>query len=1090
MTTSIAPHGIGPVGDRTWMEPELTGINRVPMRSPLVPYPDARSARSGEVNVDGDLRERSPWFLSLDGTWNFRYLERPEHTPVGFADRESGVNDVDSEWSQIEVPGCWTMQGWGRPQYTNVIMPFSGRPPKVPDANPTGLYRRTFSLPSTWNGRRIVLHVGAAESVLYAYVNGIAVGMSKDSRLPCEFDVTAFMRRGRNTIAFMVVKWSDASHIEDQDQWWMGGIHRSVYLYSTGVTHLADVHVTSDYSDQGGSCHITTTVGFSAKVEAGWAVQHRVETLGGRSLVSAREQAGHGGEVPADLRPYLFSGHIVNSRVHIPGVSPWSAEDPNLYRLVVSLLDPSGAVQEVVTQRIGFRSVSVQGRELLVNGQPVEIHGVNRHDHHPVRGKAVTFVDMREDLLTMKQHNINAIRCAHYPNDHRFYDLCDELGFYVVDEANIESHAWNMSLCHDPRYLAAFVDRGSRMVQRDKNHPSIILWSLGNESGYGAAHDAMAGWIRRYDPSRPLHYEGAIMFDLDADAPCTDIVCPMYASIESIVAWADRGRDQRRPLILCEYSHAMGNSNGSLADYAEAFETTDGLQGGFIWEWKDHGLAHRKPDGTEFWAYGGQFGDEPNDGNFVADGLVGPDGTPHPAMREVAFVFRPVSVSATRRELRAGRIRVRNRHWFNDLSRYQANWELSIDGRRVQHGTLKLPGVAPQSAVAIDLPLVVPEIEFGQECFLTVRVKLTKASKWAQRGHEVAIEQLAVPAKVSRPAPKPLSGAGSVMISRQGKGRDLLTVGDLSVEVDENAGTLASIRWRDTEVLAEPVRAELWRAPIDNDGLKLVEGIGLSTLDRWRSWGLDSLQRRVQGIRVRKKADGMVEIDARHALWGADPDVIISHRQRVTIHESGELYFDEMVTVPPALFDLPRIGVSFALVPGFENLTWFGLGPHENYVDRQSSATVGRWDSTVSDQWGSYLVPQEHGGHGGTRWLAIEQRFGGEVSATRRNGVGVLVQGFDSPKLTFSARHCSTDDLYRAADLTELVARPETFVSLDLAQRGLGTASCGPDTLPRYLVGAGRHRWAWRMCIYNIGGTNPSRLARQLPTASGKVPRV
>jgi beta-galactosidase len=1084
-------HGFGVAGERTWVEPELTGVGRVPMHSPLVPFPDAVAARAGEISLDIDRRDTSPWFVSLDGTWRFRYLDRPEDVPADFADRdlddgdderghESG--DQNSGWSPIALPGNWTMQGWGHPHYTNVIMPFPGRPPKVPDANPTGLYRTTFALPPAWKGRRVVLHVGAAESVLYAYVNGTPVGMGKDSRLPSEFDITPYLRRGRNTVACMVVKWSDASHIEDQDQWWMGGIHRSVYVYATEPTHLADVHVTAGLSgrDQAddlvhGTLDVRTTVGFSAKVEAGWRVEHRLETLAGRAVVTGRAADALHGEVPADLRPYLFSGHTVVAQARVAGVRPWSAEDPYLYRLIVSLIAPDGSVREVVTQRVGFRSVDVRDRELLINGRPVQINGVNRHDHHPERGKAVTLADMRADLTTMKQHNINAVRCSHYPNDHRFYDLCDELGLYVVDEADIESHAWNTSLCHDPRYLAAFVDRGARMVQRDKNHASIILWSLGNESGYGAAHDAMAGWIRRVDPSRPLHYEGAIMWDLDAAAPCSDIVCPMYASIREIVAWAERGLDARRPLILCEFSHAMGNSNGSLADYVHAFETHHGLQGGFIWEWKDHGLVHHKPDGTEYRAYGGQFGETPHDGNFVADGLVGPDGDPHPAMREVAYLFRPVAASATDAELRRGQVRVHNRQWFADLKGLRATWELTVDGRRVQRGRLVLPELGPRSDGLIDVALTIPVIEPGQECHLTVRFTRAGTTNWAPRGHEVAWDQLVVPAPTLRRAVTPLAFVAPPCRLPLDGDRQVVTVGPLTVGIDVALGDVASVRWYDQELLSSPVRAELWRAPIDNDGFKLMDWIEARVLDRWRKWGLDALERTALGAKVGRRADGSIRVVSMHELRGTDPSLVITHRQVLTITGAAELQFDETVTVPPELDDLPRVGVGFALAPGFEQLQWFGLGPEENYADRRAGVTVGRWSDTVTGQYVPYLVPQEHGSHGGTRWFALERPAPTRGGAT----TGLLVQGRAMPDASFSASHFTTDDLFRAADVTELKPRAETIVHLDAAQRGLGTGSCGPDTLRRYRVAGGRHRWSWRMVPYVVGRSDPGRLALQ-----------
>ncbi|MHB1787002.1 MAG: glycoside hydrolase family 2 TIM barrel-domain containing protein, partial [Acidimicrobiales bacterium] len=570
-------------GQRTWVTPELTGVNRLVMRPTLIPFPDRETAR-------GAKREGSTWYRCLNGLWRFQLYDRPEAAPLDFAEADLD----DSAWDEVAVPGNWTMQGYDRPHYTNVVMPFGQRPPEVPYDNPTGLYRRRVSIPRAWRGRRVVLHVGGAESVLYVFVNGKPVGMGKDSRLPNEFDVTAYIRPGRpNMVACMVVRWSDASHVEDQDQWWMAGIHRDVFLYSTDAVHLADVAARAglEPGEDGqlnvGTLAVRATIGFEPDrpPPAGWSVRVNLEELDGVPICGEMSAP-----VPHDTRPYLFTGHVAQVDVRLPGVVPWSAEQPHLYRVLVSLISPDGATVEVVNPQVGFRRVEVRDRQLLINGAPVYIRGVNRHDHHPRKGKAVSKEDIRADLVAMKQFNFNALRCSHYPNDPSLYDLCDELGLYVIDEANIESHAWIFSLCHDPAYLAAWMDRAIRMVQRDKNHACVIAWSLGNESGYGAVHDAMAAWIRRYDPTRPIHYEGAIMWDLFAPAPCTDLVCPMYPSIEAIVEWsrsgparaAASGSRADRPLIMCEYSHAMGNSNGSLADYWSAIEAHDGLQGGFV----------------------------------------------------------------------------------------------------------------------------------------------------------------------------------------------------------------------------------------------------------------------------------------------------------------------------------------------------------------------------------------------------------------------------------------------------------------------------------------------------------------------------
>ncbi|MCU0267397.1 MAG: DUF4981 domain-containing protein [Acidimicrobiales bacterium] len=1064
--------GFETTGTRTWAEPELTSINRLPMRSTLIPFPDADGARTGD-------REQSPWFRSLDGVWRFALLDRPEAVPERFAEPTLD----DSDWADLAVPGNWTLQGFDRPHYTNIVMPFEGRPPEVPDANPTGLYRVAFRVPRGWWGRRVILHVGGAESVLYVWVNGVPIGMGKDSRLPSEFDITDHVNVGSdNLLACAVVRWSDASYVEDQDHWWMAGIHRSVFLYSPGQVRLTDVAVRAGLDDGAttGTLAVEATVEFAdaADIGPGWQVQAQLETLAGRRVLPRVLE----GEVPHDLRPYLFSGHTVRLAADVAGIRPWSAEEPSLYRLVVSLLDPDGTVVEVLGQRIGFRRVEVADRALLVNGAPVEIHGVNRHDHHPERGKAVTVSDMRADLLAMKRANINAVRCAHYPNDDRFYDLCDELGLYVIDEADVESHAWIFSLCDDPRYLQAFLERAVRMAQRDKNHACIVAWSLGNESGYGPHHDAMAGWLRHYDPTRPLHYEGAVMWDLDAEAPCTDIVCPMYPEIDAIVAWAERGEGDR-PLIMCEYSHAMGNSNGSLADYWAAIEAHDGLQGGFLWEWKDHGLLARREDGRTFFAYGGQFGDVPNDANFVADGLMGPDLTPHPAVREVTWLFRPVRVDATANDLRRGRVRIHNRQWFRSLSWLAATWEVAVDGVVVEQGRLDLPEVGPRETTVVEVPFARPTLAAGQEAHLTVRFRVARTQPWAERGLEVAWDQLALR---HRPAQaRSARGAGDevAVVRDRLRRRATLTVGGLRAEVDEPTGALERLVWDDVDVLATSPHVTLWRAATDNDGLKLFvgdeekelwAGMAGKPLNRWLGWGLDHLHRAPVGGTLRRVTDGSVVITARTKAWGADPSVVVTHRRLLTVLPSGDLVLDETVEVPDEWDDVPRVGVVFTMPTGFERLCWYGLGPQETYPDRLASAVVGRFDALVMDETCPYLMPQEYGLHVGTRWFTLEQ-----VGRGRRTGL--LVSTLDTGPLAFSALHHTAEQLYAARDRTELAASGGVVVHVDAAHRGLGTGSCGPDTLPRYRVGPGRHRWRWRLRPYTVGREDPDALARQLP---------
>ena len=681
---------IGPL--KTWIAPECISVNRVPMRATCYPFPSARQARTLD-------RRKSPWFQLLNGQWRFKMASRPEAVA-----QEDIASETDrSNWASVTVPGNWTLQGYGAPHYTNVVMPFPDEPPFVPEENPTGIYATEVTVPGTWQGRRVVIHFGGAESVLYLYVNGKAVGMSKDSRLPSEFDISPFLDfGGKNLVVAVVVKWSDASFIEDQDQWWMGGLHREVYLYATAPVHLADVFVRAgpDKDCVDGRLSLTATVGFPRQPEEGWSVEVQLYDPKGKAVFKEALKSS----VPAG-NP--FTASRLQAQFDCPVKKPmlWSAELPRLYTVVVTLKDSRKALVESTASRVGFRSVEVRDRMLLVNGRRVMIKGVNRHDHHDTKGKALDRETMRLDALTMKRFNFNAVRTSHYPNDPHWLDLCDELGLYVIDEANLEGHAYYHQLGRDGRYAAAFLERARRMVERDKNHPAVILWSLGNETAYGPGHDAMAGWIRGYDPDRPLHFEPAIWVQGAAKQPCeklydfgyraTDIVCPMYPPIGAIIDWATDPShpDRTRPFIMCEYSHAMGNSNGSLADYWDAFEKYPGLQGGFIWEWIDHGLKQKTADGREYWAYGGDFGDVPNDLNFVCDGLVWPDRTPHPGLYEFKHLAQPVK--AVGFNARTGIVEIKNKQDFATLAGIRAEWELKVGGKAKARGTLPPLKTAP-----------------------------------------------------------------------------------------------------------------------------------------------------------------------------------------------------------------------------------------------------------------------------------------------------------------------------------------------------------------------------------------------------------
>lgn len=934
---------------------------------------------------------------SLDGQWAFELFDSPEAVPS-----RAVTGPTPTGTRTLAVPGNWTVQDVGDlPHYTNIQMPFPGPPPRLPAHNPTGVYRRSFTTGRGWKRHRIVLHVGGAESVHAVYLNDRFIGYGTDSRLPSEYDITDAVVSGSNHLAIVVARYSALSYVEDQDQWWMAGLHRSVHIEARTPVHIADVRCDADLELATGTgvLQVVTEVGFAVEPTAGHSVRVTLRGPTGK-------QVGKPSVLPvphAFAAPYVFEGFLTRHRFTVPGVQPWSAESPVRYTAEVQLLNAAGTVLQHTSQHIGFRHVEIRQRQLLVNGQPVWIFGVNRHDHHPERGKAVTVDDMRADLLTMRQHNITAVRTSHYPNDSAFYDLCDELGMYVVDEANIESHGYNTSLCHDPRWLGAWVARGSRMVQRDRNHPSIILWSLGNESGYGENHDALAGWIRSTDPSRPLHYEGAVLHaGWHGGQASTDIVCPMYSTIERI---RDYGLDPAgtRPLILCEYSHAMGNSNGSLADYWATITTTPGLQGGFLWEWKDHGIRQVLPDGTTRLAYGGQFGDTPHDCNFVADGLVGSYGEPHPAMREVAWVYRPVTVAAGPR----GTLRVANRQSFTTLGWLRADWELLVDGAVQRRGRLHVPAVAPHTSATLPLPCAVPA--GTGEVHLTVRWSTLAAQPWAAQGHLVACDQVQLRAAAKgHQAPSP-AGTGTA--------RDI------------------------DRTLAAPVSLTLWRASTDNDGFKLMPDLA----QRLRVGG--------QGLRLWQEA-GVDQLPA---------EQLVQH-QYERIEVAGGVEYHHTVVVPASLADLPRVGVQFALPRRFRHVRWFGRGPHENYPDRNASAPLGIWEGTPDES--PYLVPQEFGLRTECRWFECIDPVKGQ--ALRIQALRVAVPGRSAahpPALHCSATHHTAADLFAAATATELQPRPELIVHVDVAHRGLGTASCGPDVLPQYRLAAGRYQFAYRLSL-------------------------
>ncbi len=1019
---------------REWENPQCTGVNRLAPRATLLPFADT----AGALSRDPD---QSPWYRSLNGRWSFRLVPSPDETPGGFHEREFD----DTHWKAISVPGNWTMQGFDRPIYTNVHMPWRERPPFVPVRdNPTGLYRRELKIPRGWHGRRVVLHFGGVESAFYCWLNGEYVGFSKDSRMPAEFDITSLLKRGKNTLALQVMRWSDGTYLEDQDHWWMAGVHRDVYLYSTEHTYIADLFALPEVNEK--PARYTVTVTASCGLPRGgeiddWRFEVGVYDPSGAPLL--RTPATHTFPKRA-ARGTTDRGVPVRLEVPLRRVAPWSDEDPRLYTLVVALKDPAGRAVEYCGCRIGFRRIEIRDRHLLINSKPVLIKGVNRHDFDPVHGKSVPYETMVEEIRLMKRFNINAVRTSHYPNDPRWYDLCDEYGLYVIDEADIECHAWPDSLCHDQRWAGAFLDRGSRMVERDKNHPCIIAWSLGNESGYGANHDALAAWIRARDPSRPVHYEGAIGWAVDhrwsGGETATDFLCPMYPDVARMIAWV-KTKDDTRPFIMCEYSHSMGNSNGALKEYWDAIRTYDGLQGGFVWDFKDQGLLRTDTKGRTYWAFGGDFrpGD-PCSFNFCINGVVFPDNTPHPSLYELKKQIQPVEACPV--DLRQGEIEIVNGRFFSGLEQFRGFWELVVEGEVVRKGSLGRMRIPPRGRHKVRLWSRPPTEAAGRESFLNLYWVQAGETPWTPRGHEVAREQFPMPRRGGRR--RSVRKAVGARVAESAR-RAVVETASLRIAFDKSRGALLSLRFRGAEMFARGMELNLWRAPIDNDGTLFVKPHRLQPLARWRAAGLDSLHSKVTSFSAKRDRSGRVCVEVNARVRGRRDMPAIRHRHSYALEGTDALRVTHRIRVPKAYTDLPRIGVRFALPEGFEEVCWFGRGPHENYADRKSGAPVGVYRLSVDDMYVPYVVPQEHGHRTDTRWLTV----------SNAEGAGLRIEA--EVLMEFSVSHFTIENLEKAAHVNELDRRAESFVTLDVRHRGVGTRSCGPDTPSEYRIGPGEY---------------------------------
>jgi len=1008
-----------------WQDAAAFQENRLAARSYFVPFADVSSALTAD-------RGRSSFFALLNGSWRFHHAAAPALAPEGFFREKFD----DSRWDEIPVPSNWQMQGYGRPHYTNDKYPFPFDPPHVPSENPTGTYRRWFTMPPAWKARRMYLHFDGVDSAFFVWVNGTRVGYSEGSRLTAEFDVTSLLREGKNLLAVQVYQWSDASYLENQDQWWLSGIFRDVYLTAQAPVHVYDFFVKTRLDAQ----YRDAVLDVSVSVKNGVAQKHGEYTLEvelldayGKSVLVTPVEA----RVPAnDAAP-----EPVEMSIEVQSPALWTAETPTLYQLLLTLKDDRDQVVEVIPWQVGFRQVEIKSGLYLVNGVPVKIKGVNRHDVHLDTGRAVPLEAMITDVLLMKRHNVNAVRTSHYPNDPQFYDLCDRYGLYVMAETDLESgggmHENDRShFSLSPDYRAAYLDRAYRTVEREKNRACVVFWSLGNEAGFGDNHKAMAEWIRSRDATRPIHYEG------DYGLEVADIYGPMYPSVEAVINVAKRvqcfndwfaklppEKYADKPVILCEYAHSMGNGPGGLKEYWDAFYSYPNLQGGFIWEWIDHGLRQRLPDGRDRIAYGGDYGDEPNDANFVCDGVVFPDRTPSPGLIEYKKVLEPIVVEAV--DLAAGRIRITNRYDFASLDHVLLSWSLTADGATIQSGSLPCTGIAARTSAELTIPFRMPQRPMpATEHWLDIRCTLAEATLWADAGHEVARIQLAVPVKT--PAAVVVSTAGMPALAiAESTSSIMVQSQDFDLEFDRIRGTIASWEFRGRQLVTSGPRLTLWRAPIDNDMYEKHNGYKAL---------LHLLQHRVDSVEVEQPSASVVKVIARtHALaptfkkgFALTYTYTMCGRGDVLVEVHGVPYGE--------LPELPRIGLVMQVPKVFDQVTWCGRGPGESYPDSMQAGAIGIYRMPVDKMSTPYIKPQENGHRSQVRWLTLADL----------RGIGLFAGGM--PQLGFTAHRYTTEDLEKTRHLCDLPARDEISLHLDYAQRGVGSASCGQGPFPQYVV--------------------------------------
>ena len=1020
-----------------WENPEIFQINREEPTASFYRYTTAETA------LENESWEHSPLYRSLNGTWDFYYAENPMKRPTDFY-----KNDFDLQgWDTIPVPSNWEIQGHGIPFYTNVTYMFPPNPPHIPhETNPVGSYKREFEIPDTWNDKVIYLHFEGVSGAMYIWVNGEMVGYNEGSKTPAAYNITKYVHNGENSIAVQVLRWSDASYMEDQDFWRLSGIDRDVYLYATDKTTIKDFRITADLANDYTDGHLKLELDV-----ANGAVENtqniEIKLLDDKKEVyteTRRLEQGNG------------VGQLVFEKT-LPHIKTWNAETPNLYTLLIILLNNEGSVSEATAFKVGFRKVEIKNNQFLVNGKAILLKGANLHDHDDKTGHVVSEELTLKDLAVMKQNNLNAIRCSHYPKNPHFYRLCDKFGFYVIDEANIENHgmgATNQGLdtnveaqkvhpAYLPQWKAMHLDRTIRMFERDKNHPSIITWSLGNEAGNGDNFHATYDWLKAHDTTRPVQYEGATQYEN------TDIQAPMYMRIPDMVAYAEN--NPKRPLVQCEYAHAMGNSVGNLQEYWDVIEKYDVLQGGFIWDWVDQGLLTKNEKGEEYWAYGGDLGgkDYQNDGNFCLNGLVNPDRSAHPSLHEVKKVYQYIKFKD--KNAKAGNILVQNTYDFINLHKFGFSWKLFKDGLEMAEGVLPTLDVAPKASKSIQIDL--PAMDGHKaEYFLNFYAHTKEDTPLVPAAHIMAYEQF----QLSDYTPKIFNTADT------GKGleitsdnNDIIITGKgFEVRFDLGKGVLTSIDYGAGNILIKGITANFWRATTDND-------FGYNMPKKLKPWKDATLNQELSKMSVNavtgnqamdvlklsgnpfKIENGAIRVRSDFKLVDVNGGVGITY----DINDQGEIRVTtQLSNMSGDLPVLPKFGTNLIIKNEYQKVNWYGRGPHENYQDRKTAALIGSYEATVEDLYYPYIRPQENGNRCDVRW------------ATFKNAAGDGIMIYTPQVFDFNAHHQYNDDFdaggtKQQRHTVDIVKRDFVNINIDYKQMGVGgDNSWGLMALDKYQI--------------------------------------